>query len=140
MKLVYLLSFIGLAISAWPPMISRGREWDPLHGVAFSFWAAYGALMLLGVRFPVRMLPLMLLQLFYKLVWLIGVGYPLWSAGPLSPTASGLTKLCAIGLVVDVIVIPWPYVLANYVKAIFTREPALPAAGSLRDRFDRSLQ
>ena len=32
--------------------------------------------------------PLMLLQLFYKLTWLIGVGSPLWSAGHLDPVAS----------------------------------------------------
>ena len=100
-------------------MISPGKPWDPVHGVAFSCWAALSALMLLGVRFPVRMLPLMLLQLFYKLTWLIGVGYPLWSAGHLDRVASELVKACAIGAVLDPVVIPWPYVFENYVKAIF---------------------
>jgi hypothetical protein len=40
-------------------------------------------------------------------VWL-----PLRSAG----ISTDLTKVMAIGVVVDLIVIPWPYVLANYVK------------------------
>ena len=123
MKCLYLLIGIGLGISVWPEMINHGKPWDPLHGVAFSFWAALSTLMLLGVRFPVRMLPLMLLQLFHKLTWLIGVGYPLWSAGHLDRVASGLIKACVIGAVLDLIVIPWPYVFERYVKAIFKLEP-----------------
>jgi len=122
MKFLYLLTGIGLGISVWPEMINHGKPWDPLHGVAFSFWAALSTLMLLGVRFPTRMLPLMLLQLFYKLTWLIGVGYPLWSAGHWNPVASELVKACAIGAVLDLVVIPWPYVFENYVKAIFKLE------------------
>lgn len=78
--------------------------------------------MLLGERFPIRMLPLVLLQLFYKLTWLIGVGYPLWSASHLDWVASGLIKTCAIVVVLDIIVIRWPYVFENYVKAIFRLE------------------
>ncbi len=80
MRSLYMLTGLVLGIDVWPAMINRAKLWDPLHGVAFSFWAAFSILMLFGVRFPVRMLPLMLLQLFYKLTWLIGVGYPLWSA------------------------------------------------------------
>ena len=121
LKFIYLLSFIGLATSAWPQFINRGAPWDPLHGVAYSFGAAYGALMLLGVRFPRRMLPLLSLQPVYKLTWLVGVGYPLWSARHLTPAASGLIRICAVGVVVDLTIIPWPYVFANYVKGVFTR-------------------
>jgi hypothetical protein len=58
------------------------------------------------------MLPLLLLQLFYKSVWLLAVALPLWSAGQ----STDLTTPFVIGLVLDLIVIPWPYVLANYVK------------------------
>lgn len=61
MKFLYLLSRIGLGMSVWPEMINRGKPCDLLHGVAFSFWAALSTLMLLDVRFPTRMLPLMLL-------------------------------------------------------------------------------
>lgn len=126
MRFYYLLGIL-LAIDVWPRMINPGKLWEPLPGVAYSFWAALSLLLLLGVRFPVRMLPLLLLQLFYKLIWLVGVGYPLWSAGQLDPAKSGLFQACAIGAVLDLIVIPWPYVFENYVRAIFTREAS--AAG-----------
>jgi hypothetical protein len=93
-----------------------------IHGVAFSLYAVFATLMLLGVRFPVRMLPLMLQQLFYKLIWLIAVGYPLWSAGRLDQGALGVIKVFAGTVVLDLLVIPWPYVFEKYAKAIFTPE------------------
>ena len=112
MRLLYLLNFVLLGLDVWPVIINQKGEWDPMHGVAFSFWAALSALSGLGLRYPLRMLPLLLLQLFYKSVWLIAVALPLSSAG----RSTNLTKPFVIGVVLDLIVIPWPYVLANYVK------------------------
>jgi hypothetical protein len=57
----------------------------------------------------------LMMQLFYKLVWVLAVGLPLRSAGHLDPVAADLFSVCSKGLVVDLIVIPWPYLLANYV-------------------------
>jgi hypothetical protein len=50
MRSLYLLTFVGVGYSAWPEIINHEAAWDPLHGVAFSFWAAYSALMGLGLR------------------------------------------------------------------------------------------
>ena len=57
-----------------------------------------------------------MMQLSYKSVWVLAVGLPLRSAGHLDPVAAELLSVCAKGLVVDLIVIPWPYLLAHYVK------------------------
>jgi hypothetical protein len=116
MRSLYLLNFVLLGIDVWPGLIHHGKPWDPMHGIAVSFWAALSILSGLGIRYPLRMLPLLIMQLFYKSVWLLAVGLPLRSAGPLDPVAAELFSVCAIGLVVDLIVIPWPYVLENYLK------------------------
>ena len=116
-KFLYLFTAIVVGISAWPAIINPGKPWDILQGVAWSFYAAFSLLMLLGVWLPSRMLPLMLLQLFYKLVWLA-----LWLAGHLTPDASGAIKTFAGAAVLDLIIIPWPYVFANYVQALFKPE------------------
>jgi hypothetical protein len=113
MRLLYLLNFVLLGFDVWPAIISHKGAWDPLHGVAFSFWAALSALSGLGLRYPLRMLPLLLLQLFYKAVWLLAVALPMWSA----VRSTDLAHAMAIGVIVDLVGIPWPYVLANYVKA-----------------------
>ena len=117
MRVLYLLNFALLGMSVWPGLISHGKPWDPMHGIAVSCWAALSVLSALGIRYPLKMLPLLIMQLSYKLIWVLAVGLPLRSAGQLDPVAAELFSVCTKGLVVDLIVIPWPYVLANYVKA-----------------------
>ena len=112
MRVVYLGNFVMLGFDVWPRIIHQDKPWDPLHGVAFSFWAALSTLSALGIRYPLAMLPLLLLQLLYKSVWLIAVAVPLGSAGR-SPE---LTNIFVMGAIADLIVIPWPYVLAHYVR------------------------
>ncbi len=116
MRLLYLLNIVVLGMSVWPGLVNHHGTWDPVHGVAVSFWAALSALSILGIRYPIQMLPLLLMQLFYKSVWVLAVGLPLRAAGPLDPVAADLFSVCAGGIIVDVIVIPWAYVLGNYVK------------------------
>src|SRR5467141_3850147 len=116
MRLVYLLNFVGLGLMAWPAVLSPAKPLGLLDGVAFSFWAALSALAGLGVRYPLQMLPLLLLQLFYKSVWLVAVALPLRSAGQWDSRATGLTRTFVIPVVIDLLVIPWAYVYANYIK------------------------
>jgi len=112
MRLVYLLNFVLLGADVWPAILRHQGAWDPVKGVAFSFWAALSALSVLGLRYPLKMLPLLLLQLFYKLVWLTAVALPMWS----TLRSTDLTHAMVIGVVVDLIGIPWPYVLTDYVR------------------------
>ena len=80
MRLLYLLNFVMLGLSVWPEIINHAGAWDSVKGVAFSFWAALSVLSGLGLRYPVKMLPLLLLQLLYKAIWVIAVALPVWSA------------------------------------------------------------
>lgn len=112
MRFLYLGNFVGLGLSVWPAIVNHEGPWDPVRGVAFCFWAALSALSGLGIRYPLKMLPVLLMQLLYKAIWLIVVWVPLRSAGQ----TTGLTKGMVIGLVADLIVIPWPYVWVNYVR------------------------
>jgi hypothetical protein len=111
MRALYLLNFIfGFII--WPGILRHENMSDPLQAVAISFWAALFTLSGLGIRYPLKMLPLLFMQLFYKTVWLISVALPLWSAG----RSTDLTGGMILGVVLDLIVIPWSYVLTNFVK------------------------
>ena len=111
MRALYLLNF-ALGAFVWPDIIKHRGLSDPLQAVAISFWAALFTLSGLGIRYPLKMLPLLFMQLFYKSLWLIAVALPLWLAG----RSTDLTDGMVIGVVLDLIVIPWPYVLATYVK------------------------
>lgn len=116
LRLIYLLNFVGLGLLAWPGVLSPARPLGLLDGAAFSFWAAFSALMGLGLRYPLQMLPLLLLQLFYKTVWLTAVALPLWSTDQWDARATALTRMFLVAAIVDVLVIPWRHVLANYMR------------------------
>lgn len=120
MRALYLLTFIGLGPNVWTDIFTHSAPWDPLHGVAVSFWCALTFFALVGVLYPVRLLPLLLLQLSYKAIWLLGVGLPLSRAGDLDPVASGLVMANGVGVVLDTLVIPWGYVVRKwFVKPAF---------------------
>lgn len=123
MRLLYLLNFVLLGLQVWPVMISHVGAWDPVKGVVFSFWAALSALSGLGLRYPMKMLPLLLLQLLYKSIWVLAVALPLWSTF----RANELTKVMGYGAVVDLLIIPWPYVVATYLKSGGDRWRPVPA-------------
>ena len=123
MRLFYLLNFVLLGLQVWPELINHAGAWDPVKGVAFSFWAALSALSVLGLRYPLKMVPLLLLQLLYKSIWVIAVALPLWSTF----RSLELTKIMGLGAVVDLIIIPWPYVLATFVKKGGDRWRPVPA-------------
>ena len=112
MRFLYLGNFVFLGLNVWPELIKHEGLWDPVKGVAFSFWATLALLCGLGLRYPLQMLPMLLTQLVYKSIWLSAVMLPRWSAGRSTP----MTRDFMIGAIADLIAIPWPYVLANYVK------------------------
>ena len=117
LRLVYDLNFVGLGMNVWPNLLNHPEPWDPVKGVAISFWAALSLLSALGIRYPLKMLPVLMMQLTYKTIWLIFVGYPLWSAGDMSPGATAVFNACVMGFVIDLVVIPWSYLLKSFASA-----------------------
>jgi hypothetical protein len=116
LRFFYFLAIPFLGIQVWTELFTHAGPWQPLPAVAFSFWGAFSALALLGIRYPLKMIPLLLLQFSYKVIWLIIVAYPLWTAGQLTGSpAQALAKANAMGFVMDALIIPWPYVLKNFI-------------------------
>ena len=111
MRGMYLLNCVLVGSGVCYEFVHRQKPWDPTVGVAFSFWAALSVLSALGICYPLAMLPLLFVQLFYKTFWLFMVYFPLRAAGD---STDALGFLIAVAL--DIIVIPWKYVFANWIK------------------------
>ena len=69
-------------------------------------------LSLLGIRYPLAMLPILFMQLFYKTFWMFAVYLPLRAAG----RTTDLMQPFLIAIVIDLLVIPWTYVFAHYLR------------------------
>jgi hypothetical protein len=111
----YLLLVLGIGASMWPILLREGPRLELMHGAALSMLCAVGLLALLGLRHPLQMLPLLMFEMTWKLIWTLRIALPLWSADRLDADFMGTLAACAIALVFP-FVIPWRYVLDAYVR------------------------
>jgi hypothetical protein len=86
-----------------------------MHGVAVAMLAALTLVSWLGVRYPLQMLPLLFFEFAWKTIWCAAMLLPAWQAGPLDADMKESAFACLLGVVLCPLVIPWPYVWANYV-------------------------
>lgn len=115
LRAVYIFMFAGLAFTIWPHMISQTGTWTLWRGVGCSMLCAVSILALLGVRYPLKMLPVLFFELIWKSIWFFAIALPLLSAGKMDVHHMGTLKDC-IPAVIILIVIPWSYVCNNYIK------------------------
>ena len=118
LRATYLLVAVGLGVQIWPLIISSAVA-PPAHmqGVVRAVLTAVSLLALLGLRYPVQLLPLLLFELTWKAVWVLAIGLPLWRAGRLDAATQETWVACLFGLVIFPLAIPWGYVLQHYVLA-----------------------
>jgi hypothetical protein len=119
LRALYLFIVVGLAIVRWPEVIQQfiyqEKSWELMDGVVACMLTAFSALSVLGLRYPLQMLPLLLWELLWKSIWLIIVALPLWSAGQMDESTWETAFACLFVLIIPFI-IPWRFVFAHYVK------------------------
>ena len=96
--------------------VERIRIVAPWDGVVDSVLAAVSIVALIGLRYPLQMLPLLLFELLWKSIWLLSFAWPLWSTGDIDAGTRETIKACLMGIVIFPISIPWGYVFAHYVR------------------------
>ena len=115
MRALYLLMAVGLALTIWPQLLNHPTPWPLWHGVGCSLLGTMAILAAVGLRYPLKMLPVLFLELIWKSIWLILVAIPLWLAHQIDAENLETIQNCLMGVIVP-LVIPWPYVFENYVK------------------------
>jgi hypothetical protein len=114
---MYLLIAVGMGIQIWPGIIHHPTDLALMRGVVRSFFGALTLLCLLGIRYPIKMLPLLFFEFVWKTIWVLSFGLPLWLGHHLDPDSRETLKATLMGVVLVPLVLPWGYVLAHYVKA-----------------------
>jgi hypothetical protein len=111
----YLLMGLGLALVKWPLLVDAPTM--PLYeGVTLSLLTAMSLLAFLGLRYPVRMLPVLLFETLWKLLWLGLVALPNAAAGTLDQAMTEVLVSCSL-IVVIAAVTPWSYVWSRLAQA-----------------------
>lgn len=115
LRAIYALIAFGQGSQVVPTLLDH----DPAaRGVIPSLLAAMCLLMVLGIRYPRQMLPLLLFECAWKIIWFFVFGLPQYLAGNGPPdTFAGDFFAISLGVVLMPLVIPWGYVWTTYIKA-----------------------
>jgi len=111
----YSVLAIGLAIEAWPVVLHHDSSWRGMESIVYCMLAAISLLAFVGLRRPVTMLPLLLFESAWKLIWLSAVALPAWLSDRMDDETWGYTISCLL-VVIFLVVVPWPYVFRQYVR------------------------
>lgn len=115
LRTVFLLMFLFVGYDSWSYLLKHEGAWDPMKAAAWSMFAAYSAMAILGILQPLKMLPIMIFVVLYKSIWLLFVAWPLWSSGQLAGSpAEGMARIF-MWVPLAMLVVPWKYVLEKYV-------------------------
>jgi hypothetical protein len=114
LRLLYALMFFMLGQTTWTEILTHQGPWEPNKAVAWTVWTAFATLAGLGLLRPVKMLPIILLEILYKVMWLAIVAYPLWSRGELAGSPAEGTTYAFLGVLLAIIAVPWGYIAKSY--------------------------
>lgn len=115
LRVGYAVMGIGLAIIKWPLLFDHDT-WGLAEGTKECLLIAMSFLAFLGLRHPVRMLPILIFEVLWKLLWLGVVALPLWADGTLDGATRTQTGTI-LWVVLIIAVIPWRHVFTEYVSA-----------------------
>ncbi len=109
----YLFIAAGLGTFMWPRLIADGPRLELSQGIVLSMLCGLGLLCVLGLRYPLRMLPLLLFEMTWKTIWLVRIALPLWLGHRVDDAFA--ENLFAVGMVVILpFIVPWDYVWRHY--------------------------
>src|SRR5690348_12506197 len=106
---------IGLDMRVWSKMIHEVYSMPLDSGTVICMLFALSVLSILGLRYPLKMLPVLFWELTWKASWLLGVALPHWLRGQWSKDIGTMTFDVGM-IIIFVPLVPWSYVFEHFVK------------------------
>jgi hypothetical protein len=122
LKAMYLYTALGagvlgllmMTVPEWlASVLGMPRPEPVIFGIVACSYVAFGLLAMLGLRSPRRFVPILLLQLSYKTLWLVTVFVPLWLHGQATPYSWLFAVIFSSYVVGDLIAIPFRLLWAD---------------------------
>ena len=117
MRALYLLLAVGLGLTIWPSIIAPAQAVADVKTVVRALLGAIAVGALLGIRYPLQMLPVLLFELLWKVIWVFAFALPAWQHGNLDAYAAQTLFECLPALVLVPLAIPWGYFMQRYIRA-----------------------
>jgi hypothetical protein len=118
LRVGYALLAFMMGSAVWPALLHH-ETWPltlgPFESVGNSMLAGLSLLSVAGLRYPLKMLPLLLFETTWKAIWLIVVALPLWlNHAPVPDDVAQTAQACLMAVIFPIL-IPWRYVFTNFV-------------------------
>jgi hypothetical protein len=115
LRVGYAFMGIGLAIVKWPMLIRDAQSLPVMDGVVACLLTAMSLLAFLGLIHPLRMLPILLFEVIWKVIWIGSVAVPQLVSGQMDAATREVLTSCSLVAVI-IAVVPWRYVWRRYVR------------------------
>ena len=118
LRLLFLLIVLFVVSDSWSAILNHKGPWDPVKAAAVCMWAAYSVLSIFGLINPLRWLPLVMFEIFYKLIWLVIVAHPLWSTNKLAGSPAEEMTYAFVWVILPIVAMPWSYAIRTYFRPL----------------------
>ncbi|HTD39905.1 MAG TPA: hypothetical protein VK671_04735 [Mucilaginibacter sp.] len=115
LRVLYILMFIFLSYDSWVHILNHKGNWEVTDATAWCVWLGYGAISWIGIIHPLKMLPIVLLEIVYKTAWLFIVAYPLWTKNELTGSPVEATTYVFTLVILPIVAMPWRYFFRTYI-------------------------
>ena len=115
MRVGYAFMGVGLAITRWPLLIQDAPSLPVMEGVVTCLLTAMSILAFLGLRYPVRLLPILLFEVAWKVIWIAVIATPLLVSDDIHTATREVLFRCSF-VVIIIAVIPWGYAWRRYAR------------------------
>ncbi len=78
LRAMYLLIAVGLGFTIWPAIISPPDTVANAKTVICALLGALAVLAAVGIRYPLQMLPILLFELLWKVIWVVEFPCGMW--------------------------------------------------------------
>ena len=112
MRAGYLLMVVGLMIVKWP-LLLEAASMPVMDGVIVCILTAMSLLALLGLRYPIGMLPILLFESLWKVLWLGIVALPHLINNDMDSATADM--MFSVLFVISILAVtPWDYVWKRF--------------------------
>ena len=112
LRAIYFLIAFGEGSAIFPALFAH----EPTaRGVIPALLSGLCLMCILGLKYPRRMLPLLLFEMAWKYIWFFAFGLPQYLSGQLPPTFGDDFMPITVGVVIMPFVVPWGHVWRHYV-------------------------
>jgi hypothetical protein len=115
LRLLYTLMFLFLTYTSFTHIARHTGPWDPANSAAWFMWVSFGVIAVIGILRPLKMLPIVLLEIVYKTAWLVVVALPLYQRNELAGTPAGAMAGNFMLVILPIVAMPWGYFFRTYI-------------------------